>query len=172
MPTSPQLAPHRFKPGQSGNPLGRPKGFAGVAKLILRETNDGEELVKFALETLRNTHQNRSFDERWAALQWLADRAIGKPVAMVELQAHLTAGEAVATDELDDNLSRFDLDELAVLAKRGLLGLVMGPAAGASAAGAAAGGQLGEVIDAQATEHGQGDDGELEALPAPADPVT
>lgn len=130
-PSPAQLA-SRFAPGQSGNPSGRPKGFRGVAARILRETGDGEELVSFALDTLRNTTGQRSHAERWEALCWLADRGIGRPVAMVELAAQLTSGDATDTAPLDTALERLQVPELErLLTGTGLFALLGlgGPAA-------------------------------------------
>ncbi len=64
----------RFKPGQSGNPGGKPKGFGA---LIRQESKDGAELVRTALAILRNTKAaNR---DRLKAAEFLADRGWGKP---------------------------------------------------------------------------------------------
>lgn len=72
----------RFVPGHRSNG-GRPKGFAGVARMILTETRDGAELVEFALETLRN--EENEMRDRLAAHSWLSDRGLGKPLQSLEL---------------------------------------------------------------------------------------
>ena len=72
-----------WKPGQSGNPGGRPKGFAGLAAVIRKKTNDGEELVDFALGVLRN--KKASIGDRLEALEWLSVRGFGQPVQPVQL---------------------------------------------------------------------------------------
>jgi hypothetical protein len=87
----------RFVPGTgSPNAAGRPKGFAGVAKLIMAETNDAEELVAFALRVLRD--DEAEMRDRLAAHAWLSDRALGKPMQTLELSAHV---EAVRGTQLD-----------------------------------------------------------------------
>jgi len=61
----------KWKPGQSGNPSGRPKGFA---RIIREETKDGRELVLNALAKLRDPEDKH----HWAAQEWLTDRGFGK----------------------------------------------------------------------------------------------
>lgn len=75
--------PQQWKRGQSGNPSGRPKGFKAVAKLIMEETGDGEELVYWALKIWRDV--KAPSEQRWQAFQWLSDRGLGKPVATLDL---------------------------------------------------------------------------------------
>ena len=81
---------------------GRPKGFAGVARMIMEATEDGAELVEWALATWRDP--NRSHAERAAAHAWLSDRGLGKAVAMHEL-----AVTAEVTPRLPDNLGSMSL---------------------------------------------------------------
>lgn len=122
MPPPPAaIAPHCFQPGQSGNRSGRPKGFKGVAASIMAQTGDAEELIRFALETFRNTTGQRSHAERMEAMQWLADRCIGRPVAMVELAAQLTAGSVQDDDAVDAALDNISPAELELLARLGML---------------------------------------------------
>lgn len=71
---------------------GRPKGFRGVAKMIMRETRDGRDLVEYALKIWRDESE---FDhKRWQAFEWLADRAIGRPMLMMDLDAALQTSDA------------------------------------------------------------------------------
>lgn len=72
--------PWLFKPGQTGNPGGRPKG---LAELVRRETKDGAELVRFMLGVLRGRKQPLRY--RLEAAAWLADRGFGKALQQMEL---------------------------------------------------------------------------------------
>jgi hypothetical protein len=63
-----------FPPGVSGNPSGRAKGFAAY---IRQQTDDGRELVEFALDVLRGKRR-APVKVRLEALAWLADHGWGK----------------------------------------------------------------------------------------------
>jgi hypothetical protein len=65
--------------GRSGNPGGRPKGFATE---IRHATKDGHELVTFALRVLRN--EKAEMKDRCWACPYLTDRGVGKPVQAIE----------------------------------------------------------------------------------------
>ena len=105
-----------WKPGQSGNRAGRPKGFAGVSRRIMQETRDGDELVEWALSVWRDS--SRPYAERAAAHGWLSDRGLGRPVQTTELHATLAPG--VPEDDEPDlsHLSVEQLRELAELERR------------------------------------------------------
>jgi hypothetical protein len=70
-----------FRPGESGNVGGRPKGFGA---LIREQTRDGAELVDFALSILRGK-RGAKLDQRLDALCWLADRGWGKAIQSTEI---------------------------------------------------------------------------------------
>ena len=70
-----------FVPGKSGNPTGRPKGFAAF---IREQTNDGEELAKFAIDILRGK-KGAKLPDQLSAMTWLADRGWGKPLQSTEM---------------------------------------------------------------------------------------
>lgn len=79
-----------WQKGQSGNPTGRAKGFKGLAQEIQKRTNDGRDLVEFALKVfagvaLTEGGQTPKLELRWQALEWLSDRGFGKPVQSVDL---------------------------------------------------------------------------------------
>lgn len=96
-----------WKPGQSGNPAGRPKGFAGLAERVKSEVGvDGDKLVAFAMEVLGDTRcpecgGGPELRDRLAAMGWLADRGFGKPLQSVELQAAVAHGPATHGPRLD-----------------------------------------------------------------------
>jgi Family of unknown function (DUF5681) len=70
-----------FRPGRSGNPGGRPKGFVGA---IRKQTRDGAELVTFFVSIFRDPKVKVA--DRMAAATWLADRAFGRPRLAVEVE--------------------------------------------------------------------------------------
>jgi hypothetical protein len=69
-----------WKPGQSGNPAGRPKGIAATVK----ERVQPEELVDILLEVARDPKAKPS--ERVAAVDKLADRGWGKAPAFAAIE--------------------------------------------------------------------------------------
>ena len=74
----------QFKPGQTGNPGGRPKGVAALAR------QHGEAAIDVLADLLMD--ENAATRARIQAARELLDRAYGKPVAMT----------ADVTDTLDD----------------------------------------------------------------------
>lgn len=83
-----------FKPGQSGNPLGRPRGAAGVAKYIAERTDDCHELIDRLLELSRDPRAN--VRERFGATQELLSRAVGRPMQPQEIAVAVSAHAGVA----------------------------------------------------------------------------
>ena len=69
----------KFKPGQSGNPSGRPPD--PFRALIHEKTHNGKDLVTKALELLDSDDE----DIQVKAVNWLADRGWGKATQMLEL---------------------------------------------------------------------------------------
>ena len=70
------LKAYRFKPGQSGNPSGRPRGSRDFAELIAEETRGGAELVEYALKVLRSP-KSKTASKQWA-VEYLTDRMLGR----------------------------------------------------------------------------------------------
>jgi len=70
-----------WKPGQSGNPTGRPKD--PFRELIKKHTNDGKKLVEIALDLLDSNDD----DIKFKALSWLADRGWGKAIQPVGIDS-------------------------------------------------------------------------------------
>jgi hypothetical protein len=102
----PVLRDHRgrLQPGTKGvNPGGRPRGAAGLAAIIQRETQGGEELVQYVLRVFRSRssdeptikHFYSEADIQWA-IGWLTDRGFGKAVQTLELATGTTDHEVNA----------------------------------------------------------------------------
>ena len=81
----PWLDEHRFKPGQSGNPSGRPKGIASKAR----------EHADRCIQVLSEALAEDDAKTRIAAARELLDRGFGKAVAM-------TADVTNRLEEFDD----------------------------------------------------------------------
>jgi len=100
-----------FQPGQSGNPGGRPRGAAGLARYIAEQTKDGRELVDRLLE-LSRTGEPR---ESGAATLALLDRMVGKPLQSIDMQALVATkqlGPPAGWDAMSIEQRRAALDEL------------------------------------------------------------
>jgi hypothetical protein len=90
---APQLAPFRWKPGQSGNPGGRKKSLAtGIRELI---GNDGQKLYERMYKIWNGDEPGFGSRERLEAGKWLSAHAFGQPVStQVNVQANEEASEA------------------------------------------------------------------------------
>jgi hypothetical protein len=79
--------------GVSGNPSGRPKGAAGIAKYIAEQTENGQELVDRLLVLSRSA--DSPVRESTAATFALLDRLIGKPMSPSEVTMTLAGTSSV-----------------------------------------------------------------------------
>ena len=81
----------RFKPGQSGNPGGRPKVLAQVRELAREKS---VEAINTLVAIMRDEAQDAR--ARVAAANAILDRGWGKPAQAIELDArHQWAGEEI-----------------------------------------------------------------------------
>jgi hypothetical protein len=74
-----------FKPGQSGNPGGRPRGSGKLAQLIRDRTEDGTVLFERLLALATGEHHD--VRARLRAIEILLDRGFGRTALGVELNA-------------------------------------------------------------------------------------
>jgi len=75
--------PHAFKPGQSGNPGGRPH-VPEELRIALR--GYGQEAIEFQYKIMKGTIK-ANMRERVKCSELLADRGLGRPVQGVDLQS-------------------------------------------------------------------------------------
>lgn len=99
-----------WKKGQSGNPSGRPAAHIRFGEMVREATNNGVDLLTFALGVWKGTEKDMDgpADRRWAH-DWLTERGFGRPQPEIEI-----AGEA-AKKPLD--YSAMSIEELQVMAK-------------------------------------------------------
>jgi hypothetical protein len=117
-PATPATNTHRWQPGQSGNPAGRPKRGESLAEIVRRSV-DPHELVDTLLSIARSVGAKSS--DRIAAVGLIMDRGWGKPLAQVEVTARQELVEPELASRLDD-LSPEQLEALFAL------GIVPSPA--------------------------------------------
>jgi len=98
-----------WRPGQSGNPAGRPRGTRDFAELIAQETRGGAELVEYALKVLRSP-KSKPAGKQWA-VEFLADRMLGKTPQAIEVSSDDPLYEARR------RLFGKSLEELIIIAK-------------------------------------------------------
>lgn len=112
-----KMAKHLFQPGKSGNPMGRPAGFKGLARKIRAATDDGDVLVAFALTVFDGTHKalGHNIAARMEAFKWLSDRGWGKAPQLVEV--HNASDTALAPPDL----SQCTDEELEVMSRAAAL---------------------------------------------------
>lgn len=74
-----------FPKGTSGNPRGRPPGFAAE---IRKRSNEGKAFIDYAFKIFEDPNEDE--DRRWDALLYLTDRGFGKPTQSVDVEANQT----------------------------------------------------------------------------------
>jgi len=76
----PIILPRHFRKGQSGNPGGRSKAHAKLAKKLREMTNECNELAEFACRVLRGEEEGMTAPacRQWAC-EFIAERTLGKP---------------------------------------------------------------------------------------------
>lgn len=80
--------------------------FQRLAEQIQRETGDGAELMKFALDVWRNT--SLPFSDRWNAFIWASERGFGKAPQIIDIQMDVRTSVGVDLSKLSDS----QLDQL------------------------------------------------------------
>jgi hypothetical protein len=94
----------RWKPGQSGNPKGRPPRWLCLTSLVLDklEANNGEKAKELAEAAIK-----QAIDGNSSALKEIWERIDGK-----------VPDHVVVESEADEEMEAKSLDELRILAKR------------------------------------------------------
>lgn len=99
-----------WQPGQSGNPAGRPKAVAAMARAIRDATNDGADLVKWALKIWLDP-TTKMVDRRWAH-DWLTERGFGKALQAIDLQV----GGELGITAMTVDVSTLSIEQIQALA--------------------------------------------------------
>jgi Family of unknown function (DUF5681) len=110
---------HRFQPGVSGNPAGRPKGLARKTRELLGD--DGESLVRFWASVMDGgplpDGTVPSVRERLEASKLLADRGWGKAPQFVLVEDEDPLESEIDVARIAAEFHR-DLDEIAERRRR------------------------------------------------------
>jgi hypothetical protein len=126
-----------FKPGQSGNRSGRPKGAAGLARYLRLQTRNGKEGADFLREVVLGTvtrvrhvvtkdgivqvEEPPSFAESVAAQKVIYDRMHGTAQKFIEVTGAGGGPLSISLENLE-HLSDDDLEALGRIAQRALHG--------------------------------------------------
>ena len=107
--------PWRWKPGQSGNPLGRAARPTGqpLIQLLQGITQDGATILKFLASVMDGKVKGARVTDRVAAARELADRLWGKPVAAVEITGR--DGAPIRTESIMAHVDTATLRQLVAL---------------------------------------------------------
>lgn len=123
----------KWKPGQSGNPNGRPKGAKGLAAFLRRQTRNGKDGARFLIDVVngaisRERHlvtkdgvvkvwEPPTFAESIAAQKIILDRMHGTAQKFIEVTG-ANGGPLLTILENLEHASDDDLDTLEAIAKR------------------------------------------------------
>ena len=105
----------QWLPGQAGGNMGgRPKGYKGFAKEIMKRTNNGADLLDFIKSVLDGTCDGGSTlaAKMWATEQ-LLNRGLGKAPQVIEINNNIDHDAAIHAIDYD----KLREDELEVLEK-------------------------------------------------------
>lgn len=102
----------RFKPGQSGNPGGRPKGLARTTRELLGD--DGLAIVEFWAHVMAD--EGARTPDRLEASRLLAERGWGKPPTYEPIEA--ADQESLPQEQVDEAVRRFEAEVVRLAARR------------------------------------------------------
>ena len=103
---------HQFKPGQSGNPKGRPKKNNNFAEDVLEEMSE-------MITVQENGKLTKITKKRALAKRLIADSLSGK-VSAIKILTPILAGETKITKDLEEELTLQDSQILEDYIQRGL----------------------------------------------------
>lgn len=101
---------HRFKPGQSGNPKGRPKKNNNFAEDVLEEMSE-------VITIQENGKLKRITKKRALAKRLIADSLSGK-ISAIKILTPILAGEINIREEIEEELTLQDAQILEDYIKR------------------------------------------------------
>ncbi|HEY1814884.1 MAG TPA: hypothetical protein VGG74_21200 [Kofleriaceae bacterium] len=105
MPHPPPPEGTRFKPGESGNPTGRPSFSRALKMHGLTSAATLEEVIGVARKMLTSVdHKERIF-----AVQWFTDRILGKATTPIRVSGVMTNLNQVALAAMSDDEIRRQL---------------------------------------------------------------
>ena len=82
---SPWLKPYAFQPGQSGNPLGRPKGTVSLRAALQARIRDDPALVDQITQSLLDIAADDDSKDQLKAIELIHDANDGKQAQPVEI---------------------------------------------------------------------------------------